>query len=413
MTSQNSTAYAQVSLKHPDVRHPLWPPLLYGDPGADGGCPVEVAYHLDRVPADVFDTPGTGVRHWQPLLPPLAAEADLGAGDTPLLHTPSLAAYAGHPDGVYVKDESQNPTWSHKDRLNTVAVSTALQVGAPGVVVASSGNHGASAAAHAARAGLRCVVLASTGIPATMWSLLTAYDAIVLPTPRDERWPRLRWLVERFGLHPVSNLTANHTGHPFGPEGYKPIAYELFLQLGRRVPAAVFVPTGYAELLFGVWKGFEELRRLGLAGTVPRMLACQPGSRAPLVAAWRARAETAEVAAAPTTAFSIGTTVAGYRGIVALRESAGEPVPVGDDDMAAAQRAMARAGLWQELSGAAGVAGLRTYLERGGTLDGPVVCIATSSGFKNYGVGAQAAAADPIDRPGIESLLRQRGLVPV
>src|SRR5690606_32536318 len=118
-----------------------------------------------------------------------------------------------------------------------------------------------------------CVVFASAGMPPAVDAFLHAYGAIVLPVPVETRWPLMRQVVDRFGLHPVSNLTATHTGHAFGPEGYKSIAYEIHADLG--VPAAVFVPTGYGELLYGVWKGFAELRRLGLTDRVPRMYACQ------------------------------------------------------------------------------------------------------------------------------------------
>jgi threonine synthase len=243
-----------------------------------------------------------------------------------------------------------------------------------------------------------------------MWSLLTTYGAVVLPVPREQRRPLLRRIVEEFGLHPVSNLTRTHTGHPFGPEGYKPIAYEIFLQLGRRVPAAVFVPTGYAELLFGVWKGFHELRRLGMTTAVPRMMACQPAARAPLAAAWRTGADTAEVPPSPTRAFSIGTTAAGHRGIVAMKASDGRPVSIEDAEMEAAQHAMAHAGLWQELSGSAGLAAPRSYLRHGGQLNGPVVCIATSSGFKNYDVGTVVPDPMAADWTTVEARLRAHGI---
>lgn len=138
-----------------------------------------------------------------------------------------------------------------------------MQAGAPGIVAASSGNHGASAAAHAARAGLSSVVFTAVATPAPMRAFLAAYGGAVLAVPRSARWRLVNEVVERLGFHPVSNLHPAHTGHPFGPEGYKTIAYELHHQLGGRAPAAVLVPTGYGEPLFGVWKGFEELRALG------------------------------------------------------------------------------------------------------------------------------------------------------
>jgi len=299
VTEHDSLATGQRSLGDPSVAYPLWPPLTAGCPrtsDADTAYPLEVDYAYDRVPADLFTRAAArpaGHDRWAPLLPPLSAPG-LGEGRTPVVEIEP---------GVYVKDESRNPTWSHKDRLNRCTVSAAVGVGAPGVVVASSGNHGASAAAYAARAGLPCVVFASAGMSPALDSFLHAYGAVVLPVPVETRWPLMRRVVDELGFHPVSNLTVTHTGHPFGPEGYKTIAYEVAFEIG--VPAAVFVPTGYAELLYGVWKGFVGLRRLGVTSSVPRMYACQPAEGASLVEAMRRGEPTAHVEVGTTDAYSI------------------------------------------------------------------------------------------------------------
>ncbi|MEO3752357.1 pyridoxal-phosphate dependent enzyme [Streptomyces sp. B6B3] len=373
-----SLARGQRSLGDPDVTYPLWPPLTDGCPRTstdEVAYPVEVDYDYERLPADLFATresaaPRLGLERWGPLLPPLAAPG-LGEGQTPLVDVG---------DGVFVKDESRNPTWSHKDRLNRCSVSAAVGVGAPGVLVASSGNHGASAAAFAARAGLRCVVLTSPEAPPAVRAFMDAYGAVVLPVPVAERWPLARTLMARCGLHPVSSSTVTHTGHPFGVEGYKTVAYEIFTEIG--VPEAVFVPTGYGELLFGVWKGFAELRRLGLATHVPRLYGCEPAAGGPLHAALRQGRPAAVVDLGPTDAYAIACPVGGYRGVLAIAGSGGRALLVTDDEMRAARAEAAAQGLWMELSSAAGLAGLAA-LRREGPVDGPVVCVTTSSGFKD------------------------------
>ncbi|MCA2224830.1 threonine synthase [Nonomuraea aurantiaca] len=387
-----SLATGQRSLGDPSITYPLWPPLTRGCPTtstASLAYPVEVDYDYARVSATLFEQePGPDLARWSPLLPPLHAPT-LGEGGTPLIPL----------EGVYVKDESRNPTWSHKDRLNRVAVSAAVGAGAPGVVVASSGNHGASAAAYAARAGLPAIVLASADAPPAVHSLVRAYGAKVLAVPVEARWPLMREIVDRLGYHPVSNLTVTHTGHPFGAEGYKTIAYELFLQLGG-VPAAVFAPTGYAELLYGVWKGFTELRRLGLAGTTPRMFSCEAAAGGPHARAVATGAPAAIVSLGHTDAYGIGGSVGGHRGVRAVRDSGGEALVVTDEEMRAAQRALARQGLWQELSGAAGLA---AYRRLGRDFDGPVVCVATSSGFKDLGVGSETV--EVLTNPTLDDVL--------
>ncbi|MFF8291493.1 pyridoxal-phosphate dependent enzyme [Streptomyces sp. NPDC016309] len=375
-----SLANSQRSLGDPSLRYPLHPPLLRGCPRtATPGLvhPLEVDYAYEDTPADLFTSSprGGGLERWAPLLPPLDAPG-LGEGGTPLIP---------FGDGTWIKDESRNPTWSHKDRLNRVAVSAAVHMGAEGIAVASSGNHGASAAAYAARAGLRCVVLASAGAPPAMASFVQAYGADVLAVPREARWPLLAEIAERLGYHTVSNLTPTHTGHPFGPEGYKTVAYEIHGELG--VPAAVFVPTGYGELLFGVWKGFRELRDLGVTDRVPRVFGCEPAAGGPLAAAVRTGVPAAVVEVGPTDAYGISCSAGGHRAVRAVLDSGGDALLVTDGEMARARDELARQGVWAELSAAAGLAGFRQWAAREGGFDGPVVCVSTSSGFKDRSVG--------------------------
>ncbi|WP_327350933.1 threonine synthase [Streptomyces sp. NBC_01304] len=392
-----SLARAQRSLGDPEQLYPLWPPLTRGCPRTSTrqmSYPVDVDYDYARVPdgflvgATGADT-GRGLDRWAPLLPPLLVPT-LGEGGTPLIDIG---------DGVLVKDESRNPTWSHKDRLNRCTVSAAVGVDAPGIVVASSGNHGASAAAYAARAGLRCVVLASAELPPAVGSFLTAYGAVVLPVPAEERWPLTERIVDHFGFHPVSNLTPFHpvsnltpfhTGSAFGPEGYKTVAYEIAAEVG--VPGAVFVPTGYGELLFGIGKGFAELHRLGLIDRVPPLYSCEPAEGGPLAAAVRLGVPATRVAVGRTDAYGIDCPVNSYRGVLALERSGGRALLVDDAALRRAQAELAGQGLWLELSAAAGLAGLRSLAEE---VSGPVVCVATSSGFKDVGVGEHAL--HPVD----------------
>ncbi|MFI5529009.1 pyridoxal-phosphate dependent enzyme [Kitasatospora sp. NPDC051853] len=401
MTAAPSLATSQVSLGDPEVRYPLWPALTAGCPATstpETAYPVEVDYDYAAVPAGLFEQqPGPGLDRWAPLLPPLDAPT-LGEGGTPLLALP---------DSTLVKDESRNPTWSHKDRLNRVTVSAAVHQGAGGIVVASSGNHGASAAAYAARAGLRCVVLASASSPPAVQSFLNAYGAVVLPVPAEARWPLLRLIAERTGLHPVSNHTRTHTGHGFGAEGYKTVAYELHAEVGT--PAAVFVPTGYGELLYGVWKGFAELYRLGVAARVPRVFSCEPAVGGPLAAAVRTGTPAAVVEVGPTEAYAIDVTNGGHRGVRAVTASGGAPLLLTDREVRAAQGELAAQGMWTEFSSAIGLAGLR-QLGGPAAFDGPVVCVSTSSGFKDLRVGTERAEALDPDWAVVAGRLKAAGI---
>jgi len=390
-TPPASLAVAQRSLGDPTRQFPLFPPLVEGCPvssTAELQYPLALDYDTARLPGDFFGRdPYPGIRRWAELLPPLAPGLSMGEGGTPLVPAPRLADWAGFGGELYIKDESRNPTGSHKDRLNLCTVSAAVLSGAPGVTVASSGNHGAAAAAYAARAGLPCVLFITEGTEPHLVRMVSAYGAAVVPLPRPLRRVLMAELVHRAGFHPVSSITATHTGHPFGPEGYKTIAYELYRQLGDRMPAAVFVPTAYAELLYGVWLGFKELAQVGGCGPAPQLFACEPAAGAPLRVALAQGRPVAQVEEAPTAAYSIVVAANGYRGVLAVRESEGDAVAVSDAEMLAAQTALGRAGLWAELSGAAALAGLR-QVARAMPFDGPVVCLMTSSGLKDQGLPA-------------------------
>ncbi len=381
MTAERSLATHQHVMGDPGTRFPLDPPLTRGDPGAETPAdqrPLEVGYDYDAVDPALFDGPvEAGLQRWAPLLPPLAGDS-LGAGATPTTRVLDLAEWAGVDAPVYVKHESRNPTWSHKDRLNRVTTSAALRADARGVVAASTGNHGASAAAHAARAGLPCVVFTVPGTYPAMESFVRSYGAAVLqPTNHDALTDLVAALADR-GFHPVTSTTATHTGHPYGPEGYKTIAYEAHAQVGT--PDAVFVPTGLGELVYGVWKGFRELHRLGVADDTPRMVACEPGPQAALSAAVDRGEALVSVDAGESAAHSIGGSESTHRGYRAVIDSDGAAVPVPEATIGAAQDRLARAGLWQEFSAAAGAGGLRAAdLD----LDGPALVLGCSSGFKD------------------------------
>lgn len=310
----------------------------------------------------------------------------MGEGGTPLVAAPRLASWAGIDAEVYIKDESKNPTGSHKDRLNLCTVSSAVLSGAPGIAVASSGNHGAAAAAYAARAGLPCVLFITEGTEPHLLRMVSSYGAAIVPLPRPLRRVLLRELVERTGYMPASSITETHTGHPFGPEGYKTIAYELYRQLGGRVPAAVFVPTAYAELLYGVWLGFKDLQRVAGIGPLPQMIACEPAAGAPLRAALSSGRPVVKVDESPTAAYSIVVGSNSYRGVLAIQESEGDALALTDQEIGTAQTVLGREGLWAEFSSAASVAGLRQAADMGTRFDGPVVCLMTSTGFKDQGL---------------------------
>jgi threonine synthase len=343
------------------------------------------------------------------LLPmPDAVPVTLGEGATPLVHLERLGRRLGLPR-LYAKDESQNPTWSYKDRLCSLAVTHALASGARVITISSTGNHGASTAAYAARAGLPCVIFTVASVPDTMKTLMQAYGAAVVACPTSEaRWTLMREGIERHGWYPTSGWVVPPIGsNPFGVEGYKTIACEIAEDLDWAAPDVVAVPSCYSDGLYGIWKGWAELHALGLVKTRPRMLAAEP--HGPLANALAKQLEVPEkVAAGSSIAFSIASPYGTYQGLAALRGSNGLGVPITDEGIFEAQRLLAgEEGLYAEPSAIVGLTAVMQLARRRAIEpDQLVVVVLTSGGLKDYGASRAWLPAVPSAGPDFESTLR-------
>ena len=366
-----------------------------------GGCPrcreqgvaVNLTVEYDLGPLAGI-TPATfapgppGLWRYRHLLPVRSRPVSLGEGGTPVVRLERLGARLGLPN-LYAKDESRNPTWSYKDRLCATAVSHAVEIGARVITISSTGNHGASTAAYAARAGLPCVIFTLASVPDTMKTLMQAYGAAVVECPTSEaRWALMREGVERLGWYPTSGFALPPVGsNPWGIEGYKTIAYEVVEDLGWKAPDVVIVPSAYSDGLYGIWKGFTELHHLGLVKAPPRMIAAEPFG--PLANAMERRLEAPETVDAPgsSVAFSIASRYGTWQGLAALRDSGGAGVRVTDEGIFEAQRALGREeGLFVEPSSATAMtAVMQLAARRALDPDQTIVLVLTSSGLKDPG----------------------------
>jgi threonine synthase len=394
----------------------------YAEPRMFAGCPrcrqdgvavnLTVAYDLAPLagitPA-AFPPAPRGLWRFRGLLPVRPPRpVTLDEGGTPLVHLERLGARLGL-SRLYAKDESRNPTWSYKDRLCALAVNHALAIGARVITISSTGNHGASTAAYAARAGLPCVIFTLASVPDTMKTLMQAYGAAVVACPTAEaRWQLMRQGVERLGWYPTSGFVVPPVGSsPWGVEGYKTIAYEIAEDLGWTAPDVVVVPSAYSDGLSGVWKGWSELGQLGLVKTLPRMVAAEPFG--PLAHALERRLDAPEVVEAPqpSVAFSIASRYGTWQGLAALRESGGEGVRITDEGIFEAQRALGREeGLFVEPSSAAALtAVMQLAARRALPPDAAVVVVLTSSGLKDPGASRAWLPAVPAADGDFERLL--------
>jgi threonine synthase len=399
----------------------------YAEPRMFAGCPrcredgvavnLTVAYDLAPLvgitPAALPPAP-RGLWRFRGLLPVRPPRpVTLDEGGTPLVHLDRLGARLGL-SRLYAKDESRNPTWSYKDRLCALAVNHALAIGARVITISSTGNHGASTAAYAARAGLPCVIFTLASVPDTMKTLMQAYGAAVVACPTAEaRWRLMRQGVERLGWYPTSGFVMPPVGsNPWGVEGYKTIAYEIAEDLGWTAPGAVVVPSAYSDGLYGIWKGWTELQSLGLVKDLPRMVAAEPFG--PLAGALEGGLEAPEpVAGGASVAFSIASRYGTWQGLAALRHSAGEAVRVTDEGILEAQRALGREeGIFVEPSSATALTAVMQLAARQ-ALDPeqPVVVVLTSGGLKDPAASRTwlpAVPEAPADLDGVLRVLREQ-----
>jgi threonine synthase len=301
----------------------------------------------------------------------------LGEGDTPLIPAPRLSERAG--TEVWIKFEGANPTGSFKDRGMTVAVSAALEEGAEAVICASTGNTAASAAAYAARAGLRGAVIVPEGKIAAgklAQALMHGARVIALQGNFDQALALVRELARRQPIALVNSV------NEYRIEGQKTGAFEVCDQLGEP-PDAVCVPVGNAGNITAWWRGFREYE------VAPRLYGYQAEGAAPLV-----RGAPVEQPETVASAIRIGNPARWEDAMDAVTSSRGEVRAVSDEEILEAYEFLgAREGVFCEPASAASVAGL---LRHGA--EGRVVCVLTGHGLKDPTTAmAQAGSVIPCE----------------
>jgi threonine synthase len=308
----------------------------------------------------------------------------LGEGSTPLVLAERLSERAGAE--VWLKIEGANPTGSFKDRGMTCAVSAAVREGSEAVVCASTGNTAASAAAYAARAGLRGAVIVPEGKIATgklAQALMHGARVIALRGNFDQALALVRELVKRRPIALVNSV------NPFRLEGQKTASFEILDQVGEI--DALCIPVGNAGNVTAYWKGFAE------RGSRPRMLGFQAAGAAPLV-----EGHPIENPETVASAIRIGNPARWEEALDAFTSSRGAVAAVTDAQILDAYRFLAREeGVFCEPASAAGVAGLLTHGADGAER---IACVLTGHGLKDPQTAlAHAGSVVPCE-PDIEAV---------
>jgi len=329
------------------------------------------------------------VERYRPFLPvgERTPVVTLQEGNTPLLEAPRLAEAAGTGVRVYLKCEGFNPTGSFKDRGMTLAISKALEQGARAIICASTGNTSASAAAYAARGGLRAFVVVPKGAVALgKLSQAAIHGATVLMV--DGSFDQAFALVKEIAA--TRPVTLVNSINPFRLEGQKTAAFEIVDQLGR-APDYHLIPVGNAGNITAYWLGYKEYCAAGLAKTLPRMVGFQAAGAAPLVEN-RVVPEPKTVA----TAIRIGNPASWQPAVAAMRESEGWVDAVTDEEILQAYRLLAREeGIFMEPASAAAVAGLLKSA-KAGRLEAGATCVLTLTG---HGLKDPESALGAATRP--------------
>ncbi len=358
------------------------------------GKPLFPRYDLDAIrphfqPRDLRDRRADLWRYEEvlPVRDP-AHRVTLGEGWTPLLDAPRLADRLGVAR-VLVKDEGQNPTGSFKARGMALAVSRAKELGATALAVPTAGNAGGAAAAYGAAAGLPVHVVAPRDTPLpiveeirALGAELRLIDGLISDCGR-----MVREGAQEHGWWDLSTLK-----EPYRVEGKKTMGYELFEQLGGRLPDVIVYPTGGGTGLIGMWKAFDEMQALGWIGSQrPKMIVVQAAGCAPMVRAWEAGVEDAgmwENAATYASGLRVPGAVGDFLILRAVRASGGAAVAVKDHAMAEWVRWLgADTGIFAAPEGGAVAAAVPILRERGVVAEGDeVVLFNTGSGLKYVGM---------------------------
>ncbi len=324
-------------------------------------------------------------------------------GNTPLVPAPRLAEATDPSLKIYLKCEGFNPTGSFKDRGMTMAISKALEAGSRAVICASTGNTSASAAAFAARAGIKAFVMVPRGgVALGKLSQAAIHGARVLMVDGsfDQALAIVMQISSRYPVTLVNSI------NPFRLEGQKTGAFEIVDQLGR-APDYHLIPVGNAGNITAYWRGYKEYHHAGRSKELPRMVGFQAAGAAPIYEN-RVITEPRTVA----TAIKIGNPASWGPAVEAMKDSNGWVDIVTDEEILQAYRLLAREeGIFMEPASAATVAGLIKSVkagrfERGSTL----VLTLTGHGLKDPDTALESASRPTTVPAELGAVLAQLGL---
>ncbi len=348
---------------------------------------LDIKYDYSEIDVErVVEAKGEGVWKYRVLLPfdEDTKPVTINEGNTPLYRCDRLAKSIGITN-LWVKHEGLNPSGSFKDRGMTVGVTKAVELGVKGVACASTGNTSASLAIFAAKAGIPCYVILPKGKVAlgkVAQAMMHGAKILSLRGNFDDALRIVRVLCEEEKLYLLNSV------NPYRLEGQKTIAFEVLEKLEWEVPDRVILPVGNAGNISAIFKGFSELKTLGITDSIPKMTGIQAEGAKPVVNAFKEGKEEIIPEDKPETiasAIRIGNPVNAAKALFAIRDSGGVAESVTDVEITEAQLELARLeGIGVEPASAASIAGLKKLVEIGEIeMEERIVCITTGHLLKD------------------------------
>jgi threonine synthase len=350
--------------------------------------PLEVAYDYDAIrPLVSRESIAAGPRtiwRYRALLPvddePII---ETYAGCTPLVKADNLGRVLGL-NQLYIKNDTVNPTFSFKDRPVAIAATRARAFGFDTIACASTGNLAAAVAACGARASMRAVVFIPADLEQSKIINTSIYEpTLVAVTGNYDEVNRLcSEIADKYGWAFV-----NINVRPYYSEGSKTLAFEVAEQLGWRAPDHAIVPTGSGSMFTKIWKGFQELHKVGLIDApATRMTVAQAAGCAPMVDSFdRHTLNVAPVKPATVAkSLAIGNPADGYYSLKVIKETGGYAIRVTDAEIVEGMKLLARTeGIFAETAGGVSVAVARKLAESGRIQpDEVAVVYVTGNGLK-------------------------------
>ncbi len=340
---------------------------------SESGAPLDIRFvpeiNLDQVKA----RPPTMWRYREAL--PIAEDRHIVSvheGFTPLV------PYEIEGKRLLLKQEQLFPTGSFKDRGASLLISRALELGVDRVVEDSSGNAGAAVAAYAARAGIECDIYVPDATSPAKLAQIERYGARLhkIPGNREKTAEAAREAAE-------DHFYASHVWNPYFFQGTKTFAFEIWEQLGGRMPDAVILPAGHGTLLIGAFLGFQDLLMLGYIDCLPKLIAVQAANCAPLYRMWRdglKAVPTIEDSETLAEGIAITRPTRAHQMLEILRATNGEVIVVSESEIENALLQICRQGLYVEPTSATAIA---AWMKYPGTEGETVVAPLTGHGLKS------------------------------